>query len=242
MMMKNQDIHEFMDRCDRQKNLNSLFEDFGRVITKRGFHSYIYTGLPAVGDDVEPYVVKNAWSPQWTAQFRERRYFADDPVSRWSFSQSKPFTWKTAREMTKATARTKEIQQEASRYGMSDGIVFPMFDPNSWQSVISLATDDKGGLAKDQIGDLYLLSSYCAMTASSLLRSADQPDRRLTDREKEILQWVSRGKTDWEIATILRMSEGSVTQRLVRIREILDVTNKAQTVSRAIRLGLINAD
>lgn len=240
--MKNQDIYEFMERCDDQKNIDDLFDDFGRVVAKRGFHSYIYTGLPAVGDDVDPYVVKNAWPPEWTEQFRERKYFAHDPVSRWSLSQSKPFTWKTAREMTKATVHSKEIKQEASRYGLSDGIVFPMFDPNSWQSVISLATDDKGGLAKEQIGDLYLLSSYCAMTANSLVRSADQADRRLTDREKEILQWVSRGKTDWEIATILRMTEGSVTQRLVRIREILDVTNKAQTVSRAIRLGLINAD
>lgn len=240
--MKNLDIHEFMERCDQQTNLDNLFEDFGRVIAKRGFHSYIYTGLPAVGDDVEPYVVKNAWSPQWTEQFRDRRYFADDPVSRWSLSKSKPFTWKTAREETKATARTKEIQEEASRYGLSDGIVFPMFDPNSWQSVISLATDDKSGLAKDQIGNLYLLSSYCAMTASALIRRAEQAEHRLTDREKEILQWVSRGKTDSEIAIILRMSAGSVTQRLIRIRQILDVTNRPQTVSQAIRLGLINAD
>ncbi|MFK4259382.1 helix-turn-helix transcriptional regulator [Agrobacterium tumefaciens] len=240
--MKNQDIYEFMERCDSQKSVTHLFSDFGTVVGNRGFHSYIYTGLPAVGADVKHYVVKNAWPPGWSEQFEVRNYFADDPVSRWSLSRSKPFTWKTAREETKATARTKEIQQEADRYRLCDGIVFPMFDPNSWQSVISLATDDKGGLAKENIGDLYLLSSYCAMTANHLLRSAEQADHRLTDREKEILQWVSRGKTDSEIAIILRMSAGSVTQRLIRIRQILDVTNRPQTVSQAIRLGLINAD
>ncbi|ACM39362.1 two-component transcriptional regulator LuxR family (plasmid) [Allorhizobium ampelinum S4] len=239
--MKNHDIYEFMERCDNQKSVDNLFSDFGTVIAKRGFHSYIYTGLPAVGDDVKHYVVKNAWPPGWTEQFEGLNYFADDPVSRWSLSQSKPFTWKTAREETKATARTKEIQQEADRYRLCDGIVFPMFDPNSWQSVISLATDDKGGLAKENIGDLYLLSSYCAMTANNLLRRAEQADHRLTDREKEILQWVSRGKTDWEIGTILRMTEGSVTQRLARIRDTLGVKNRPQTVSQAIRLGLINS-
>lgn len=238
--MKNQDLYEFMQRCDNQESVDNLFSDFGTVVGNRGFHSYIYTGLPAVGANVKHYVVKNAWPPGWSEQFDGLNYFADDPVSRWSLSQSKPFTWKTAREETKATARTKEIQQEADRYRLCDGIVFPMFDPNSWQSVISLATDDKGGLAKESIGCLYLLSSYCAMTANNLLRKAEQADRQLTDREKEILQWVSRGKTDWEIGRILRMTEGSVTQRLAHIRNKLGVKNRPQTVSQAIRLGLIN--
>jgi len=55
---------------------------------------------------------------------------------------------------------------------------------------------------------------------------------RLSERESEILHWVSNGKTNYEIGIILGISPFTVKNHLQRIFRKIDVTNRAQAVSR----------
>ena len=52
----------------------------------------------------------------------------------------------------------------------------------------------------------------------------------LTNREREILIWVSRGKTNAEIATILWISPGTVRKHLENIYGKLGVSNRGGAV------------
>jgi len=62
----------------------------------------------------------------------------------------------------------------------------------------------------------------------------------LTEREKEVLTWVSRGKTSSEIAIILGLSERTVNFHCDQAMKRLDVTNRTQAVATAIAHGLIS--
>jgi DNA-binding CsgD family transcriptional regulator len=55
----------------------------------------------------------------------------------------------------------------------------------------------------------------------------------LTPREREILGWVARGKSNHEIATILWLSPGTIRKHLDHIYAKLDVSNRTAAVSRA---------
>jgi len=61
----------------------------------------------------------------------------------------------------------------------------------------------------------------------------------LTDREREVLTWVGRGKTSSEIATILGLSERTVNFHCDQAVKRLDAVNRTQAVAIAIGLGLI---
>jgi DNA-binding CsgD family transcriptional regulator len=61
----------------------------------------------------------------------------------------------------------------------------------------------------------------------------------LTAREKEVLQWVRQGKSNWEIAAILGISERTVKYHVSGILNKLDVVTRAQAVAVALELGLI---
>jgi DNA-binding NarL/FixJ family response regulator len=61
----------------------------------------------------------------------------------------------------------------------------------------------------------------------------------LTDREKEVLAWVGRGKTSSEIAIILGLSERTVNFHCDQAVKRLDVTNRTQAVAKAIIAHLI---
>lgn len=61
----------------------------------------------------------------------------------------------------------------------------------------------------------------------------------LTGRELQCLAWVSRGKTSWETATILGLSERTVNFHLRNACRKLDVYGRQACVVRAIHMGLL---
>ena len=62
----------------------------------------------------------------------------------------------------------------------------------------------------------------------------------LTPREIECLEWVASGKTSFEISKITALSEHTVNHYMVLASEKLNTTNRAHTVAKAIRMGLLN--
>ncbi len=61
----------------------------------------------------------------------------------------------------------------------------------------------------------------------------------LTEREREVLTWVGRGKTSAEIAIILGISERTVNFHCDQAMRRLDVINRIQAVAKAIERGII---
>lgn len=60
---------------------------------------------------------------------------------------------------------------------------------------------------------------------------------RLTEREREILNWIRLGKTNAEIASILGITRGTVKNQVQTILTKLRVSNRAQAVAAAIARG-----
>ena len=59
----------------------------------------------------------------------------------------------------------------------------------------------------------------------------------LTTREHEVLQWLGTGKTNWEIAQVLRISEHTVKNHVQRILIKLKVNSRAQAVAKGLIPG-----
>ena len=66
--------------------------------------------------------------------------------------------------------------------------------------------------------------------------SATSQDHNLTMREAEVLRWVAMGKTNPEIASILEISSFTVKNHMQRLFKKLDVSNRAQAVSKLMPL------
>jgi len=66
-------------------------------------------------------------------------------------------------------------------------------------------------------------------------------DYGLNKNERKCLLWCACGKTSNEIAEILGLSEHTVNHYFILASQKLGVTNRAQAVARAIKLGIIDA-
>ena len=73
---------------------------------------------------------------------------------------------------------------------------------------------------------------------SALRRRLSLSGKPLTPSELEILRWASEGKTVWEISQIRATSQATVKFHLRNIYGKLDVSNRVQAMSEAVRQGL----
>jgi len=64
----------------------------------------------------------------------------------------------------------------------------------------------------------------------------------LTDREREVLDWVVEGKTNPEIAIILNISPRTVQKHLERVFQKLSVETRTAAAMRAVELGIARSD
>ena len=68
-------------------------------------------------------------------------------------------------------------------------------------------------------------------------QSQSSLEKKLTTRELEILWWVSKGKTNYEIGMILSISAFTVKNHVSNIFFKLQVSNRAQALGKAMSLG-----
>lgn len=69
----------------------------------------------------------------------------------------------------------------------------------------------------------------------------DDPISPITSREREILQWVHCGKTNWEIAHILEISPLTVKNHVQNILRKLNVQNRGHAAAKASKIGLVKS-
>jgi DNA-binding CsgD family transcriptional regulator len=64
----------------------------------------------------------------------------------------------------------------------------------------------------------------------------------LADREKEVLKWLSQGKSNWDISKILGISQRTVKFHIENAMHKLGVSTRAHAVAIAIQYGLVDIE
>jgi DNA-binding NarL/FixJ family response regulator len=82
------------------------------------------------------------------------------------------------------------------------------------------------------------------MVATRVLREmqADSPLNELTPRELEVLSQIARGRSNYEIATALVISEGTVKMHVSNILTKLHLTDRTQAAIYALQKRLVPLD
>jgi len=65
-----------------------------------------------------------------------------------------------------------------------------------------------------------------------------RPDAELSPRQIEVLRLLARGLTNKEISNVLEIADGTVKSHIVRIYDLLDVTNRTEAAMRMRELSL----
>lgn len=81
-----------------------------------------------------------------------------------------------------------------------------------------------------------ILDEFVRLTREGSVKNGEE---ELTAREREVLQFVTQGSTNREIAAELEVSEHTVNFHVRNILQKLHLKNRAQAVAYAVRTGLV---
>ena len=99
----------------------------------------------------------------------------------------------------------------------------------------------EANLAMGQVLGLWLSSTGLVNGFSTNGKNGDASPDALTDRQLKILEAMSLGKTNAEIAQDMILSESSIRQETVKIYRALGVGSRNEAVKRALHLGILRA-
>lgn len=142
------------------------------------------------------------------------------------------------------------LGRELNRIEASELLIHGTHDANGKIVSLFVFASRAGTNVSRKLNLLKLLvpSLNSAWVHTQLIRSANltnaiaEPRKRdaLTAREKEILNWICRGKSNIEIGLILGLSPFTVKNHVQKILRRLNVLNRAQAVGKALALRLFD--
>jgi DNA-binding CsgD family transcriptional regulator len=238
-------VLNFLDKarhCNSVEELSAVIQD---VLDGIGFPLWAYqTQSEILLEEPQPILVHN-FPKQWESYYMENDCSNIDPVITYGKKLHTPFQWSQITEGIELNKQEVEYQSIAAEHGMHDGLAIPLIGANGRISMLSLATETKDEkLSKllvcyqDQI--IALAFAFHSIAKDFIKDNnlvIDKPE--LTNREKECLLWIAKGKSSWDIGQILGISTRTVVFHVENAKKKFGVSSRYHLIVKAIYDGHI---
>lgn len=216
-----------------------------------GFDWLCYWRLNCVGDTItRAWYVRDYAAPGWPERYIEQRYLEVDPRIAFACRREWPLVWdldtlrQTGSDSSDVPAdqrngsnmaqRLARLLADAHDAGMRSGITFSLASPRSaQQSVLSLscANLSRHWISDRIVGQAYALGlalhEYLIDHAAPLVDEHDEPHGKpITPVQQRILDALTRGLSDRQIAESLRMSTHNVDYHLRLLKKRFGAANR----------------
>lgn len=226
-----------------QEWLRSMIEDYG--FDRMLYGSTRFATSQALGN-VGDYLMLTNYCHDYIREFVESELYLHGPMLKWAMENTGACSWAYIAQFlmdADVIPKTQAVLDLNRKFGVVSGYTIS-FQPENERSrsAISLAMNQNKSQAQvdaiwSEHGDDILLINKAAHTKSLTLPHTTVSGKRLTARQREVLSWVSDGKTIQDIAKILNVSAPTVEKHLRLARETLGVETTAQAI---LRLALQN--
>ncbi len=211
-----------------------FFHDHGLAMV-----SYLHID-PARADGDVVTIRADGYPDAWVCDYIGKKLYLIDPIPELAARTARPFLWSELRSLVDVTASGERYLAAREKAHLGDGLAVQTFGPNMRTGYFGLGY----GCEKARLSALEIATLQCGAQIMHMrycdLTPADKSARRiLSPREKEILEWMARGKSNAVIAEILGLSRHTVDTLARRIFEKLDVNDRTTAAIRGLGSGLL---
>ncbi len=238
-------LSEYLNFLSYTKTLEELWDAHCRQMAEYGFDRllYGYTRFrteTSLGDP-EDFVILSNHCNDYLDGFLHSGLYFHAPMLKWALENEGAASWRMISEMMSSgnmTERERQVYEFNKSKGVTVGFTIS-FNSVSMRSkgAISMASygdrtqDDVDAIWDEHGDDILLMNNMAHLKILTLPYSA--PNRVLTKRQREALQWVGDGKTTQDIALLMGLTSATVEKHLRLAREALSVETTAQAVLKA---------
>lgn len=232
---------EFVTALESLRTCEEVLDLFRRQIAQVGFHSHLITALD--GREFKQRVIARRWHPEWAVMYAEENLNKDDPIRRKLAQRpTSPFLWSEAADEVRQEPRAQLVMRRATDFRMNEGLCVPVHREGRPIASISMS-GEKPDLGPGVRSALHIMSLLSYNRFSALTKPEPPPPdapKRLTQREREVLQWVLAGKSDRDIGDILHITKRTALAHVLNAVEKLNAANRTAAIVEALRVGEIS--
>lgn len=233
------DAFDFIEKVRRLSTANAIMDAMRAAVGRFGCEYLCFNFLPTPEQNFQDVLLANTLPAGWLKLYTEKKFVHADPSIRHCNRMLRPYRWfKDSPYDPENDPDAVEVVDRAADFGLLDGVVIPIAALANRVGHVWV-----GGRALDlpvrDMPALHLMAIYAFDRVLQLHRQVPGKRRSLTSREREVLTWVARGKSAWEIGEILNISERTVHEHTANARRKLDAASCAQAVMVGLRDGII---
>ncbi len=238
-------LRDYLDFLSYVKSLEELWAAHTEQMNSYGFDRLLYgytryRTLTSLGDP-EDFVILSNHGSDYVNGFLHSGLYFHAPMLKWALKNEGAASWKMIGQMMASDTMSgdeKRVFDFNAKMGVNVGYTIS-FSAVSMRSKGAISLAARQGLTQDAVDatwdehgqDILLMNNMAHLKILTLPYLP--PNRGLTNRQREALQWVGDGKTTQDIATIMGLTTATVEKHLRLAREALAVETTAQAVLKA---------
>lgn len=224
---------EFVECVGDAHTLKQLEKLFVQYTKPFGVEFYLCGQLVLAGGHIKTVRFVCSENHPWFKHYEKANLYLDDPAVRISRNIGHPFRWSWLLDRVKLSQAERNVFDEAARFGLIEGLVFPIHGPFG-----ALAGGSMSGKRMKLTASIEAaLSIIMNATHRRGLEITELMDYKLENplslRQRECLNWAQHGKSVQEIADILDLSPHTVKEHLDGAKAALGVNTRIEAIVRA---------
>lgn len=233
-------VFEILSELHELAEVEEIPAIFARLLDAFGLKSMAYLGLGISGKAETAPFLAVTYSDEWVEHYKAERFAEIDPALQIGMRRMLPIDWD---EFDRRGDEIRRLFGEAIEFGLGrHGISLPVHGQSGERALVSITSNasdrDWQHLRPHYMRDFHVLALHLHQ-AILRLENHTEEGVRLSPRERECLLWVAEGKTAWETAIILGLSEHTVRCYLENARHKLGAANNTHAVNKAARANLL---
>lgn len=245
-------LERFIEETNRALSSEEVFSLYQAALKQHGYDGICYclvTDHPTYGLKANHGAMQE-YPEDWIKHYAQNNYKSIDPVLQFCFKTNQIFSWDILVQSKELAKDEKLLMNEATEANLLNGLAVPIHGLNGELTAIGLAStsggadQDKDTLSKIRALSIQFHTAYAEKESQlsdieELQFTQAQQAIQLTEREREILLWMSEGKSDPIISEIVGISQATVRYHINNIFRKLQANERTLAVVKAIRYGLI---
>ncbi|MEH6756559.1 MAG: LuxR C-terminal-related transcriptional regulator [Parasphingorhabdus sp.] len=223
-----------------KNTVSSQLNELSRQLMANGVAAISYHITPPFYSQVSKRssVYHFGYPEEIVATYLNPKVFESDPIPDHVMNIGHVMTWRQAIADQKLSKDHLNFVKAAEKLGFIDGVAVPLFGPKSRNSYFSM-NFGKNMSADDEaiVRPLVGIAQSCHRRVCAIINQNSDSEPALSERESQVLYWISRGKSNADMAIILDISHATVDSYVRRLFKKLQVHDRIS----AVIMGLSNS-
>ncbi|MEM1313343.1 MAG: LuxR family transcriptional regulator [Pseudomonadota bacterium] len=230
----------YVQDVEASEHPGALWRSAKRFFATQGVRRLSYHHHSGSLDDPSGGVFTEGFPQSWVDDYLGEKLHRVDPIPHAALKTFEPFHWADVSRLRVLSDAEAAYMRRLDAQRLGDGLAIQVFGPDGRNGYCGLGF---GGDRRELDGDqMRLLQAACQLghlRYCRLVPPEAQDTSGLSGREREVLLWLARGKSNGAIADILGCSPHTVDTHVRRIFSKLGVRDRITAAVRAVGSGLV---